>query len=163
MQKTGCGAFCQSCQKEVIDFTAKSEAEIISFLSQPRGKVCGRFNSDMLNRQLKAETNGTGLSWKKWAAAATVLLGINLAKANTVNIDKPATVQVDTTQKGTKVVTAADSANAARLPLGNEAPIIIVGGNVVRIDRSPRAKMRAFFRKVKYAFRRKKHVTMGRF
>lgn len=38
------GFHCESCQKVVVDFTDKSDAEIASFLEQNRGrKTCGRF------------------------------------------------------------------------------------------------------------------------
>ncbi len=43
MKPTGCGAFCVSCQKEVIDFTQKSYPEIAAILNNASGEVCGRF------------------------------------------------------------------------------------------------------------------------
>jgi len=44
------GGFCGSCQKDVIDFTNKSNDEIYSLLIQNRSKkMCGRFGRTQLN------------------------------------------------------------------------------------------------------------------
>jgi outer membrane protein OmpA-like peptidoglycan-associated protein len=44
------GRWCMSCQKHVIDFTAKSNEEIIDyFKTQGRSEVCGVFNDSQLN------------------------------------------------------------------------------------------------------------------
>ncbi|HWY38952.1 MAG TPA: T9SS type A sorting domain-containing protein [Bacteroidia bacterium] len=43
------GAFCKSCMKDVVDFSAKSLEEIKTFFSKPQtGKVCGRFEEKQL-------------------------------------------------------------------------------------------------------------------
>ena len=43
------GAFCQVCQKDVIDFSKKSIAEIKSFFAEKaEGKICGRFEKKQL-------------------------------------------------------------------------------------------------------------------
>lgn len=86
MSPTQCGAFCKACQKEVIDFSLMSEAEIVDKLSKASGKVCGRITTDKLNRELvKHEPDHAWYSWKKWAVAAGVLLGVSEARAG--NLD----------------------------------------------------------------------------
>lgn len=93
MTPTQCGAFCKACQKQVIDFTAKSEAEIVEILSTANGKVCGRIATDKLNRELvKYSPDAEWYSWKKWAIAAGVLLGINSVKGAEDNSPKPVDV-----------------------------------------------------------------------
>jgi hypothetical protein len=83
MTATQCGAFCKACSKEVIDFTNKSEAQIVEILSQAKGKMCGRFTEDKLNKPLtKYEPDPEWYSWKKWAIAAGVLLGVGSISAN---------------------------------------------------------------------------------
>lgn len=47
--KTNDGGFCQSCKKNVIDFTNMSDKEILSYLSTKKDKTCGLF----LESQLK--------------------------------------------------------------------------------------------------------------
>jgi hypothetical protein len=53
MTKTEKGRFCASCQKQVIDFSNKSDREIAMFFKKPStGSVCGRFMEDQLNRDI---------------------------------------------------------------------------------------------------------------
>ena len=46
--KTEKGGFCQSCEKEVIDFTKLSDSEIVSYLSSGNKKTCGMFKASQL-------------------------------------------------------------------------------------------------------------------
>ena len=44
------GKFCSSCQKTVIDFSTKTDAEVQAFFQQNKNKpVCGRFLNSQLN------------------------------------------------------------------------------------------------------------------
>lgn len=50
MTPNSSGKFCESCQKNVIDFTHKSATEIQNYLAQQKGKsICGRFQQSQLN------------------------------------------------------------------------------------------------------------------
>ncbi|MBB3697463.1 carboxypeptidase-like regulatory domain-containing protein [Flammeovirga yaeyamensis] len=42
------GGFCSHCQKEVVNFTGMTDKQIIQYLEQSKGKVCGRFKEDQL-------------------------------------------------------------------------------------------------------------------
>jgi len=59
MTQTEKGRFCASCQKQVIDFSNKSDREIAMFFKKPilssskGGSVCGRFMDDQLNREIE--------------------------------------------------------------------------------------------------------------
>lgn len=46
------GKFCLSCQKQVIDFTAMSDSEVVSYFRNYKGSTCGRFTSGQLGRDL---------------------------------------------------------------------------------------------------------------
>lgn len=46
--KNELGGFCNRCQKNVIDFTGKSEKEIFDFFSKKSSGVCGRFKPEQL-------------------------------------------------------------------------------------------------------------------
>lgn len=48
------GHFCSSCNKTVLDFTQKSDEQIIEAF-ESHEKVCGRFKTSQLNRQLVLE------------------------------------------------------------------------------------------------------------
>jgi CarboxypepD_reg-like domain/Secretion system C-terminal sorting domain len=46
------GRFCGSCQKVVMDFTGMSDEQLVAFFKKPStGSVCGRFNTDQLNKE----------------------------------------------------------------------------------------------------------------
>jgi hypothetical protein len=48
------GRFCSSCEKTVVDFTGMSDQEVISWMTQQKGNICGRFQGEQLNRDLVA-------------------------------------------------------------------------------------------------------------
>jgi len=52
MMPTATGRHCAACQKTVVDFTNKTDAEILAHLAQATGGTCGRFRSDQLGRPL---------------------------------------------------------------------------------------------------------------
>lgn len=45
---TSAGGFCQSCQKEVVDFRDMTDAEILAYFAQNRSKTCGSFRPSQL-------------------------------------------------------------------------------------------------------------------
>ncbi|MBS1622696.1 MAG: carboxypeptidase regulatory-like domain-containing protein [Bacteroidetes bacterium] len=64
MTATERGAFCHSCSKEVIDFSAMTDSEVIHWLEKHK-TGCGRFRKEQLDRDMslpKANTNL--LRWK---------------------------------------------------------------------------------------------------
>jgi len=48
--KTKKGGFCNSCSKEVIDFSKMNSEEIVKFFSQKRENTCGRFSQHQLKK-----------------------------------------------------------------------------------------------------------------
>jgi hypothetical protein len=52
MDETTKGRFCNSCCKEVIDFTLMSDSQIVHLMSKAHQNVCGRFADDQLDRNL---------------------------------------------------------------------------------------------------------------
>jgi hypothetical protein len=46
------GKFCNSCNKNVSDFTDFSDQELLDYFKQPSGKVCGSLTIHQLERIL---------------------------------------------------------------------------------------------------------------
>lgn len=91
------GRYCQSCCKEVVNFSAMTDQEIISFLSKPRGKTCGNFSSDQLNRIITEPA--TPAKKKFWAMMLSFL--VPLFVVNKAKAQFKAKKSVDTTQTST--------------------------------------------------------------
>jgi hypothetical protein len=62
--------FCQSCQKNVVDFTQKSDLEIARTLKKEKN-VCGRFRESQLNKEYNLPKDRN--SWAVPSALATLL------------------------------------------------------------------------------------------
>lgn len=71
MQPTKRGAFCFSCQKEVVDFTVMSDRQLKKFLLK-ENHGCGRFTKDQLSKIYQEPAVSS--SWWRWAVAACLSL-----------------------------------------------------------------------------------------
>ncbi len=100
MTATERGAFCKSCQKEVIDFTKKTEDETHRILSAG-GATCGRFRTDQLERPIHQTTYiRSWWHWKAIAASVLSFVGYKEGMANPgarADIADIATAKRDTT------------------------------------------------------------------
>ncbi len=47
--------FCVACERQIVDFTTKSDAEILEHLKRNSGKICGRFHQSQLNRPIQTK------------------------------------------------------------------------------------------------------------
>lgn len=74
------GGFCNSCNKEVIDFSMKSDNEIVNYFSSENQKTCGYFRQD----QLKTYSN-TNLSNHKTNFWNRSLLGFSIVSLLSFN------------------------------------------------------------------------------
>ena len=71
MTPTAAGRFCGSCQHEVVDFSAMSEAEVQMAFRQAVSR-CGRFRAGQT--MYSGTTSRAGRLWAGWLAAAAVTL-----------------------------------------------------------------------------------------
>ncbi|MDO7884678.1 carboxypeptidase regulatory-like domain-containing protein [Hymenobacter cheonanensis] len=70
------GRHCAACQKTVVDFTWKTDAEILAFLANASGETCGRLWSDQQNRPLVSPLPARPAPrWRAWLATALALWG----------------------------------------------------------------------------------------
>lgn len=80
MSEDSTGKFCQSCQKNVIDFTSKSDSDIKEFLKDKQGeKLCGRFYVHQVERiRIEIDPNllVSGIPfWQKFLVVLLVCFG----------------------------------------------------------------------------------------
>lgn len=58
MSKNDGGKHCESCNKNVVDFSQLNDSEIIKYLSKNNSsKICGRLETHQLSRIIKADIN----------------------------------------------------------------------------------------------------------
>jgi hypothetical protein len=78
MPPTATGRHCATCAQTVVDFTLKTDAEILAHLARAAGgRTCGRFAAGQLERPLQraAPAAPTG-RWRAWVAAAVAVWGL---------------------------------------------------------------------------------------
>jgi hypothetical protein len=73
MTPTEKGAFCMSCQKEVLDFTNKSDYQLAKLLDS-KTKLCGKFKPEQLNREIPSVKN-------TYYSKLTTLFGVSVLLA----------------------------------------------------------------------------------
>ena len=78
MTATEKGKFCSVCTKEVIDFTSKTDEELVKILTANKN-TCGRVKKSQLNREVKFERK-SGQSFAPFAAS--MLLPLTLFSNN---------------------------------------------------------------------------------
>src|SRR5580692_11572092 len=73
------GRHCESCNKNVRDFTGLSDEEVYRIIKNSKGTICGRFNNTQLNRDITLYEQSTFDLLKVAAMAA----GFALLSSNT--------------------------------------------------------------------------------
>ncbi|MBA2612672.1 MAG: hypothetical protein H0U95_11910 [Bacteroidetes bacterium] len=111
------GAFCLSCQKNVVDFSSKTITQIKDFFrKKPETEsVCGRFEQDQLNALTFDDFFNDFRSWKFFHKAALVVFFVfglslfgkaqNQPRDKEVLMGKVAYTPMDTTKKCAKDTT----------------------------------------------------------
>jgi hypothetical protein len=89
------GRFCNSCQKSVIDFTAKTDEEIQQFfINNFNRPVCGRFNNTQIHRiVIDLPQNIFSIKmpmWMRFLVACLIIFG-SIFPFETAVAGKPAT------------------------------------------------------------------------
>jgi len=103
MTATERGAFCKSCQKEVIDFTKKTDDETYRILATSDDSLCGRYRIDQLNKPIYKTTYiKSTWHWKAIAASMVGLIGYNESQAKNI-FPRFSQSVIDTSQKNTSV------------------------------------------------------------
>jgi len=84
MTPTSTGRHCAACQKTVVDFTHKTDAEILAYFKQAGAAVpCGHFRASQLARPLQPALPPTSPAarWRGWLAAALAVWSLRAEAA----------------------------------------------------------------------------------
>jgi len=82
MTPTGPGRHCAACQKTVVDFTQKTDAEILAYLATAAGETCGRLSRDQQNRPLMPAAPGRPAGrWRACLALTLAAWGLRASPA----------------------------------------------------------------------------------
>jgi len=89
MSKTEQGRFCASCQKQVLDFSGLSDAQVIETIRKTSGEICGRLGGSQMNRELTiARQINKNTPFYKRIAAAFLMLGLFESQNSAASVDK---------------------------------------------------------------------------
>lgn len=94
------GKFCGSCQKQVIDFTDMTDAQLATFFKKKStGSICGRFYDDQLDRGIPVPRKR--IPWAKYFFQFTLPLFLTTLKAKAQKGEiKVKTIQTETCTSG---------------------------------------------------------------
>ncbi|CAL2075926.1 carboxypeptidase-like regulatory domain-containing protein [Tenacibaculum sp. 190524A05c] len=102
-KKTELGGFCDSCQKEVIDFTGWSSQEIINYFNNNSNqKTCGRFNDYQLGSYVEPTKPNRLNYFKGIGVACLALFSFGISNAQKENTPTEIVAQKLKNQKNTK-------------------------------------------------------------
>lgn len=125
MTPTGAGRHCVACAKTVVDFTRKTDAEILAYLAQTAGNGCGRLRADQLARPLRAAAPVS--RWRSWLSAVLAVGGVLGAAGRAAG-------QAATHSGGPEPVTAAPGGAA------DSSSEVVPGGNALKQPAAPVAR-----------------------
>ncbi len=91
MLPTATGRHCTACAKTVVDFTLKTDAEILAYLAgAANGRTCGRFAAGQLERPLqRAAPAAPTARWRAWLAAAVALWAVRESSGMVAHAQTP--------------------------------------------------------------------------
>lgn len=94
------GSFCDSCEKIIIDFTSMTDQEIANAFNKNKGKICGQFRKDQLNR--KINLTPTAINSYRAKAASILLSGVLTAGVANAQINTTTPQIIENQQITTK-------------------------------------------------------------
>ncbi len=116
MPQTGAGRYCDSCEKNIIDLSAKSDAELIQFFKKKKDNVCGRLLASQLNRELVLEKPKASWQW-----LLPLAIGAIVSTPTQAQELRPVIVQSD----------QAANSSSQEVPVKQSVPVQSISGKVV--------------------------------
>lgn len=86
---------CDSCEKNVVDFTGFTDAQLHAYSREAGAKICGRFRPDQLGRPLRAAHKPSYFPLKVAATAAGMLLSSATTSAQQIKPAQHQTAEVN--------------------------------------------------------------------
>jgi hypothetical protein len=84
MTTTGQGKYCDKCEKQVIDFSAMTDQQILNFIQKKEGRLCGRLTRNQMNRQLvNHQTSSRLTGFLKFLVSGLFLTQVEIAASQT--------------------------------------------------------------------------------
>ncbi len=107
MTPTEQGRFCNACQKCVVDFTGFTDKQLYDFFNVHKGqKICGRFESIQLNRQIQIQPQPHSLLYKYFIALGLTIVLVQVPnqqiKAKTPFVHQIITINNNSTANSTE-------------------------------------------------------------
>ena len=121
------GRFCDSCNKQVMDFSVMTDAEILNYFKHATGKICGRFDNSQLQRSLNATKIEKKKNWQ-WLVATILALMISTRKGYAQKKETKAvqiTVNPESTMLGDTIVVEAKQSNKEVLTTKQRKPELL--------------------------------------
>jgi hypothetical protein len=94
------GRFCRNCQKQVIDFTDKTDEDLRRIIEEQGSNLCGRFRKSQIAEPLAIPEKRVNISgFFKKAAATAATLAIMQTAAQAVEPPTQAKIEINDTDK----------------------------------------------------------------
>jgi CarboxypepD_reg-like domain len=86
MKPYGYGRYCDSCEKEVIDFTKFTDQDLINWFRKDSVNICGMLKPSQLNNLIVAKSTFSLKRFKPSLIAASLITLLSLPKISVANI-----------------------------------------------------------------------------
>jgi hypothetical protein len=118
MTPSGRGRFCGSCQKNVVDFTAMTDNEILQFIQANTSGFCGQFRATQLNRELvHTKLNGNSSRLHSLLTGLAIAGAAGALPAQVADTTTPPAVVIDSTHRTGPVCLRPDAVKTTDLTL----------------------------------------------
>jgi hypothetical protein len=99
MTPTQRGRFCGACERDLIDFSILTDAEVFKVIQANEGKVCGRFHKTQMNRDFIQVEERESPKYLKFAASLLLSLAVGNTQGQSVPKESIHIEAADSTQK----------------------------------------------------------------
>lgn len=102
-KQTSTGGFCNSCQKNVIDFRQMSDEQVIKYFNNKTENTCGYFSTTQLNRTIEIPEFKQPSRFKFLRVAALAFLSLTSLHTIQAQEQKPSIEIVESSKKNSEV------------------------------------------------------------